>query len=53
VPARKKQNVAFDRAHTINHEISPRANFGGRLPSGTTVAEQLSVWALGMDLRNT
>src|SRR5229473_125231 len=52
VPARKNQNVAFDRAHTINHAISPRSNLGGRFTSGTAVAEQLPVRALGVDLRS-
>jgi len=52
MPARKNQNVAFDLAHAVNHTIGPRSNRAGRLPSGTTVAEQLPVRALGVDLRS-
>src|SRR5208337_1089421 len=50
VPVRKNQNVVPDRAHSADHTIGARTNLGGRLPSRTTIAEQLPARALRMDL---
>ena len=51
VSARKNQNIPLRRAHALNHTVSSCANLAGRFTSRATIAEDLPVGALGVDLR--
>ena len=48
--AGKKQHVALEGSHPAQHAVSPRAYLVRRFTSGATVAEQLPIRALSIDL---
>jgi hypothetical protein len=51
--AGKNQHVAFDRTHTAHNAIGPNANLVWGFSAGATVAEQLPVGTLGLNLRRS
>src|SRR5271170_857085 len=53
MPARKNQHVSFDGTQTAQNLIGPRANLIRRFAAGTTIAEQLPVRTLRMDLHRS
>src|SRR5947208_2545114 len=50
MPARKKQHMTPDRAHTFDRAVGPPANLVGRFPSGAAIAKQLPIRALLLDV---
>src|SRR6516165_1019307 len=51
MPARKNQNVTFDRTHPAHDAVGSRADLARRLSSGTAITEELPVRTLCMDFR--
>src|SRR5439155_26984216 len=50
MPARKNQHVAFDAPDATENTIGAPANLFRRFSVGTTVAKQLPVWSLRVNL---
>src|SRR5207248_3040375 len=53
MPAGKKQHIAVNRAHSIDHVIGPGSDFGRRLTARTAVAKEHPIRPLLVNFRGT
>src|SRR5438309_5069617 len=50
MPAGEKQHVTFDTAHAFHRAVCPRANLVRRFPSWASIAKQLPIRALPVNV---
>jgi hypothetical protein len=50
MPARKKQHIPLNRAHTVYYPVCPRGDLMWQLTSRTTITKQVPIRTLCTDL---